>query len=279
MSTQETITDIANVRARAAATAAEPGMIAIQNVSGVLKQVTDLGVVSDLGGGAGLPSGTGLVRVDSGTGSVDANATTLVTALEARWENTQQAFLASKVTGLTYEAIKFGLQGAGVASSLAIPAADGQATGGGITGAGPGYRVLGNVIYKQLLAVKWAFAFDAKLPIVSTHDCEIGFYGTVASHYVALRALASGDATHIQLLTANGTPNPKTTTFVADGLYHTFAVTYDLTTITVYVDGTQVLASTDLTQLGNFAALPCIYTDTAGDAVIRQLICGYVPET
>lgn len=46
----DTITDIANVRSRAAPVAAIPGMIAIQNVGGTLKQVNDQGVATDIGG-------------------------------------------------------------------------------------------------------------------------------------------------------------------------------------------------------------------------------------
>lgn len=48
-----TIDDVANLRAITTAVAANPGSIAIENVAGVLKQVTDQGVATTLGGGSG----------------------------------------------------------------------------------------------------------------------------------------------------------------------------------------------------------------------------------
>lgn len=57
MSEIETIIDVAHFRSIAVAEAAQPGSIAVENVNGVMKQVTDQGVATNLGGaGAGILS-------------------------------------------------------------------------------------------------------------------------------------------------------------------------------------------------------------------------------
>ncbi len=67
----DTITDVANIRSRAAAVTADPGMIAIENIAGTLKQVNDQGAISDLGGVSAVASADGSVIVASSGGARD----------------------------------------------------------------------------------------------------------------------------------------------------------------------------------------------------------------
>jgi hypothetical protein len=69
MATENEIIDSTSFRSRAAAVAAEPGSIAIQNVGNVLKSVDDQGVATTLGGGGGaivVTAATGLTGDGSG---------------------------------------------------------------------------------------------------------------------------------------------------------------------------------------------------------------------
>lgn len=263
------------------------GSVALITTDGTtpLLQQSDGSTSSIGGGGGGLPSGTGLVRVDSGTGSVDAAATSLVTTLEGRWENVQQAFLNSKISGLTYEYAKIGGAANLPAGGLAAVTGDALVEGGGISGvAAGGYRQLGSSVYQAMKTKKWAWCFRAKLPINGAHDYEFGFYGTVGGHYVVIQALNTSDATHICLQFANGSATKTVTTFVADSLWHDFACTFDpgagTPTVSVYVDGNLVGTQTTLTNLGDFASYPAIYCDDGSNtAAVSKLIYGYVNPT
>jgi hypothetical protein len=69
MATENEIIDSTSFRSRAAAVAAEPGSIAIQNVGNVLKSVDDQGVATTIGGGGGLLAANNLSDVASASTS------------------------------------------------------------------------------------------------------------------------------------------------------------------------------------------------------------------
>ena len=66
MADLSSIEDIANLRAIAAAVAANPGAIAIENVAGTLKQVDDQGVATSLGGAGGTGTVTSVAATAGG---------------------------------------------------------------------------------------------------------------------------------------------------------------------------------------------------------------------
>ncbi len=201
-----------------------------------------------------------------------------LTALENRWENAQAGFLDSVVPGLSYESVKFGLGGGGALTvSLAAQPGDALIEGGGITGPA-GYRMMGLTNFQAMKTKKWTFAFEGQMPIVGTDETDIGYFGSVAGHYIALNTNVANDATHVNLIFANGgAVTILPTTLVADNVKRTYEVTFDLTTIRVFANGTQILSTATLTNLGDFAAAPTIYSQTAGNGKITKWLYGYDP--
>ncbi len=129
MSTNETITDIANVRSRAAAVSAEPGMIAIENIAGVLKQVDDQGTVTSLGG-AGSGTVTSVAATASGLLAVAGTPTVAPTVGMAALA--AGTYVANITAG---SAVPTAVTRANVIADLGIQAASAVAiTGGTITG-------------------------------------------------------------------------------------------------------------------------------------------------
>lgn len=91
MSEQDTITDIANVRARAAAVAAMPGMIALENIGGALQKVDDQGAARDISGNVAVADITAL--------SALATSSKYQTGAIAWVASTRQAFVLQAALG------------------------------------------------------------------------------------------------------------------------------------------------------------------------------------
>jgi hypothetical protein len=104
-----------------------------------------------------------------------------------------------------------------------------------------------------LNSVPWAVALQGiMLAPVSAKDGEFGVYNGTSA--VSIMSQYSIDTTHL-VLSINGVTTVSS--WVIDGNEHTFALTFDLTTVKLLVDGAVVASSaavSGMTQTGNYMA-------------------------
>lgn len=213
-------------------------------------------------------------------GSQSAAGKTLETYLAGRWENVQEAFLASKISGLTYEYLKFGLTSSGIA--IASVNGDANIAGGALGAQNAAYVTFGTVAYPAMKTAKFGFCFRSKILLTGGVGTEIGFTDVGGTHGVAFVTAPGADATHYMSLFKNGgTSDRVSTSFVADTAHHDFAMVFDpgaaTPTVSAYIDGVNVLDRTTLTNLldGNFMFY--VYGGSANQAALTKLVYGFVP--
>lgn len=195
------------------------------------------------------------------------------------WATEQEAFLQAAIPTLSaFQFIKIGQAPGGTA--LATQAVDGGVEGGGYGVASDTLwlRYTSSVYLTPKTGV-WGIAFEAKLPtITSAKTAYLGLVNAASTNLVGVGAVFASSQTHFVLHIVGGTTTSATSTQAGDTSLHTFAITFDLTTVTLYVDGVSVATQTTLTnltdqamQLGGF----CSASLTPG-VVTKRVIFGTV---
>jgi len=213
-------------------------------------------------------------------GAMTAAQFTQLTYLAARWENAQEGFLSSKISNLNYEYIKIPYTIYGAKSPLGIGTGDASVqgaamTGGATSGAGA-YNQLTGVLYTTPKTTNFAFSFYGNFPVPSgSNNKQAGFTNVAGSHGIDLVSKLSIDATHLVLQLNGASTTNAATTHVIDGNPHTYSVTWDATTVTVWVDGVSVLAQTTVTNLVDDSLVFYVYSTEAGAFYVSKLLYGY----
>jgi hypothetical protein len=285
MSTQETITDIANVRARTAATAAEPGMIAIQNVGGVLKQVDDQGTVSNLGGGLSPIADQTILGNVSG---VTANPTALTAAQELTrlglapggWGDTQVRLMSAQAAELTAFQIKhYSFTDQSIAS-IGGGVAAGTTEGGSIVQTGAGtWGALTNTIFSTANTGSWAFAVRAILPApTSGKAAYITIVNGARSHLCGVVTDNSVSTTNYVLQAIGTGTTSQASTVARDASFHDFVVVKSLAAANVrlFIDGVLAATMSSLANVVDEADIIGINCSAGLTTTITDLAYGFV---
>lgn len=202
-------------------------------------------------GGGGVSSGTidSTLALNSGILGV------------AGWHSNAQRFLFSKVAALTqYVPWQAGISNiAGPTTPAAGAGADGALEGGALISGNAVVTKLDTVPFTQNSKTKpWGFILRGSFDTNGVGAQQIGLINAGGLHSAVIVAQTSIDATHFVLSTnAGGTVNQ--TLSLADAAIHDFALTFDLTTITAWIDGVSVGTQTNLAQLPSEPMIPFIY--------------------
>lgn len=108
---------------------------------------------------------------------------------------------------------------------------------------------------------KWVFAARAKLSAgsaQSTHELGVtsgvGGIGTVTGNNNGVGLFVSGGVANLQLNSGGSLTTVASSWTVNTALYHDFVVTYDLTTVRLFIDGIEVASTVTLTNMPNASA-------------------------
>lgn len=192
--------------------------------------------------------------------------------LLANWYQDTANVMAAQVAALTrYRAMR--------PPSGSIDAA---VDGGGVTPGAGLFSFWGdglNVI-QNLSTAPWAVGWRAKLAsaAVAGHDAEVGICRVAAPRYwVSIFANNANSSTNycLQLFSAGGTDTPATS-LADDAGWHTFVLTFDLTTVKAIIDGNVVATQSNLTHLTSVAAQPYVFNSVQGDTVAIDCLVGFV---
>jgi hypothetical protein len=205
--------------------------------------------------------------------SYSASGGAAATYLAGRWETLQALFLASKVPQLTgFEYIKIGSNPNPPATSTYL-ANDANIEGGALSAGAGIVRIISSTVIQTPKTGKWGVVFRAapKLP-VNTHGSTYGLINAAATNLISFASIFSVNATNYYM--SAGTTGA--TSIAVDGLFHTFALTSDGTTVTLWIDG--VSAATKPTS-GLVTDEPmALYFSSllAGDAQASKVLYGFV---
>lgn len=154
---------------------------------------------------------------------------------------------------------------------------DGAVEGGGKSTANATFTSFGGSVFQTPKTGRWAFRFRVKLAgPTNAKDNEFGFINAAGNSGLALQSKFATDATHLVLALFDAGTTSAVGTFVGDGAWHDIDVTFDLTTVRFYVDGTLAGSTATLTNLVDGARFFYIYNTTAGDTIVGKILYGYV---
>lgn len=215
------------------------------DATGALKQVDSSGNVTAVGGGGGLPSGTGLVKTTSGVGSV---GTPYVDYLPGGdWFATEAKAMRAALPGLTsVDYVKPGVDPIGVALNTNIQ--DAGKEGGAIAGKALAWnRLTQTTIWQNMSTSVFAMSFQCQgntqgiyfgaIDPTGTFGILIDTNASVSGHWGGTCIGTSGTVAPVDL-------------GATDSAVHTFRVFSDATTVTFYLDG--VSKGTVLTSATHF---------------------------
>lgn len=192
------------------------------------------------------------------------------------WFKTQVDIMHAQAPALTnFREMKLGDRPAGV--SLGSASNDPNAVGGGISHGAGAKVTVGASIFQTTATTSWAFAWRCKMPAPSGANFYFaGLLNAGATHYCGVASYGTTDATHWQIYLYNGvTETIAATSNVADTNYHDFVMTFDGTTIKLYID-TVLRASTTTLTLTDEPMFACINGPGAGDVKALRFAYGYI---
>lgn len=205
-----------------------------------------------------------------------ADKTKLDSMSSGGWFDTRALAMSALIPQITeFKILPLGidLMGRGIALGN-----EGTLEGGGISnGAAGTVTALGFPITQNLKTNRWTMSFRAKLavPDVTHTVSQVGWINQATTHGLFIGPNTGQDATHfvLRILGAGTTP---VVLGVADANAHDWDVTFDLTTVTVYMDGVSAGSTAVLTNLMAEAAIPMISATVAHDVQIAKMLLGYV---
>lgn len=278
----DTINDVLNLRAIPAAVAANNGAVAVQNVAGTLKQVTDQGVATDLSGG-GL--GTLTATVVGATAGVAAAATAGTDYLPGNDFGKLAAFITARYPTLSVRFVYFGdnlapgLSGSPVTSPYNPQTTASTLEGGGLKTTQVAQMLLGGPVWNTPKTGAWAFAFRGKMTGggVTGHDTYFGIINYAITHAVTVGRKFATSSTK-WTLSVTGAAD-ATSTVNADSLVHTLLIASDGTTVSLFVDpllSATAECSALSSGLTNEPMYPEMYESAGGETQIAYGAYGFV---
>lgn len=193
------------------------------------------------------------------------------------WFKTQVDLMHAQAPALTnFREIKLGDRPNGI--TLGSVANDPSLVGGGLTHTGGQKLAIANSIFQTPASTSWAMAWRCKMPVPSGTDFYFaGLLNADASDYCGFASYHGGDATHwVLYLYNNPTETMVATSNVADTNMHDFVMTFDGTTVKLYIDTTLRASTPTLTALADQAMFPCINGNNAGDVKAVRFAYGYI---
>jgi hypothetical protein len=136
-------------------------------------------------------------------------------------------------------------------AGLANFAGDAFVGGGGVSGGSAAYRLYSLTMFNKMTTQNWAFTIRGNLPVPNaTNDDEFGFQVSAGNDGCGFTSQHAVDTTHlVAYIQGSGGQTHIFTTHVIDAAYHDYSMTFDGTTVTVWVDGISVGTTTTLTHL------------------------------
>jgi hypothetical protein len=104
----------------------------------------------------------------------------------------------------------------------------------------------------------------------------LGFANAANSHWYGIATYSPDDATKYLIYTYNGAEVFTASTLACDDAFHTFVLTFDATTITLFVDGVSKATQTTLTSITDEAVFPVVEGITALDNKVTRFAYGYI---
>lgn len=179
-----------------------------------------------------------------------------------------------------FEEIKLGNFPLGAAISTDGPL-DASVPGGGVTQDATDKASLSFYsLFQTPATTSWAFAAHAKLLEASVgHFNFVGLINAAGAHYAGVASYPTVDAANYVLYTYDGQEVFAAATFPPDTAYHTFIVTFNGTTIKLFIDGVEEASTATLTGLTNQAMYPGITATLASRVVCTRFAYGYIVPT
>lgn len=125
---------------------------------------------------------------------------------------------------------------------------------------------------------KWAIAFRGSiaLPDTASDYTDIGICNAGATHTVTAHAEQSVSATLIYLSILGATATNVATAVLGSATVRNFLLTFDTTTVKLFIDGTLAASTATLTNLTDEAMFVYAYNHVGGDAKVARCMYGYV---
>jgi hypothetical protein len=215
------------------------------------------------------------------TTTLDSNAVALNNGA-SQWSWSEWVFLQSKVPQLTgCKSISLGtIPNLSTASATTEPSIE----GGGLGGAIAANQVLSQSIFQTMLTGKWGFSYKGKLgdPATVSRDGELGLQQISggATAWILFGTIHTRNATNWELWSKATGSLEFADPDAPDALTHSFEVTFDGTTLTVWKDHVSKITTTSVsTILANQAMQPYITANAAGTATATDFAWCYIPPT
>ena len=195
------------------------------------------------------------------------------------WLTTQVELMKAQAPALTnFKELPLNLLATSVPNASWSPA-DGVQIGGSITSAsGKAVPISNSTVWQTPATTSWAFAVRGKL--VTSTAGKVNFFGMMDASIDKLAGVATysvGDATHYLIYTSTSPGEEvQVSTLVCDDAIHDFVVTFDGTSIKLYVDGTLRATETTLTQLADAAHYFAAFNTTSPEAIVLRAAIGYI---
>ena len=159
---------------------------------------------------------------------------------------------------------------------------------GGKDGAAPGGAVANDTVgtvdltvaslFQQPKTKSWAIAFRAAIPATtSTNFNFVGLQNAAHTHDLGVAQYHTADSgDHYLLYMYNGAELAPASTVVADTAFHDFVVTFDGTTVKMFIDGTLAASTATLTSITDEAMQASVFGNVAGATRCVRFAYGYI---
>jgi hypothetical protein len=188
------------------------------------------------------------------------------------WAGAQQSLMITNVSQLTrFVSIPLGTNQAAFNAGLSDPALE----GGGVSNASGGAVFMSQAsLFQTMKTGKWALAIREKCAApAGGQQSQIGTCNTGDTHHVAVGTDNAVSTTNFVLKILGAGSTNVVLSLAADTNLHDFVLTFDSTTLKVFIDGTQVGSTTTTTNLvdepqflyslgtasGRVSATKCLY--------------------
>lgn len=197
------------------------------------------------------------------------------------WYGPQEDFLKAAVPALTtFERLKIGNAQSG---NITLPAGwtDGGTVGGSLkTNSSAPVPLQTGSAFQTLKTVPWGLSMRVKYAAIAAGDSSLAGFGNGAS-FTMFGSNQATDGTKFVFFTADGVGQTTVAASLnADTNWHTVALTFDLTTITAWVDGLPVLTTTTTTRLPTVAQFVAAYGINGGSGggltFISRAVYGFI---
>lgn len=164
------------------------------------------------------------------------------------WYTQRQSLMKSQVPSLTrFVPIYLGVQQSAFNAGLTDPALEGA----GVSNvSGSAIFDSQGSLFQTMKTGKWALGFRAKFAAQAGGQVSrFGTCNTGAGHVVAFGTDNALDTTHYVLNITGGATTSVVTTLVSDTNLHDVVLTFDATTLKIFIDGAQVGSTATTTNL------------------------------